>query len=363
MTTHANGTAAVGELYLEWTANRISGLQSDTEAWGDLTAEPREVDYTETQAAGLPALWAVPMDCAQDRVLLCMHGGAVGGSIYSHRKLFAHMAKAAGARALVFEYRLAPENIHPAPVQDALTAYRWLLDQGIDSAHVAFAGDSSGGGLALTAQLRARQEGLPLPAAALLISPWVDMQQSGESYRSNWGTEAFFYKELVDGLAVMFLGPDGHATDPLASPLYADLTGLAPMSIQVGGDETLLDDSRGLADRARAAGVEVELAIFPGQQRRSGARRGRRDVARASPGLAEQARHDRSGRGRGREGARSACPDREPPAPPGPSACRAHPPGRARLRGHRGRADAASEYTRGQEHAPTCPRPGRRGFA
>jgi epsilon-lactone hydrolase len=267
MTTHANGTAAVRELYLEWTANRIRGLQSDGEAWGDLTAEPREVDYTETQAAGVPALWAVPMNCAQDRVVLCMHGGGfVGGSIYTHRKLFGHLAKAAGARALVFEYRLAPENVHPAPVEDALTAYRWLLDQGIDSTHVAFAGDSSGGGLALTAQLRARQEGLPLPAAALLISPWVDMQQSGESCRSNWGTEAFFYKELVDGLAVMFLGPDGHATDPLASPLYADLTGLAPMSIQVGGDETLLDDSRGLADRARAAGVEVDLAIFPGQQ-------------------------------------------------------------------------------------------------
>ena len=134
MTTHVHGTEAVRELYLEWTANRIRGLQSDTEAWGDLTAEPRGVDYTETQAAGLPALWAVPVDCAQDRVLLCMHGGGfVGGSIYSHRKLFAHLAKAAGARALVFEYRLAPENIHPAPVEDALTAYRWLLDQGIDS--------------------------------------------------------------------------------------------------------------------------------------------------------------------------------------------------------------------------------------
>ncbi|HTX09757.1 MAG TPA: alpha/beta hydrolase [Solirubrobacteraceae bacterium] len=267
MTTQATGTEAVMELYLQWTASRIRGNQNDTESWGDLTAEPRGVDYTETQAVGLPALWAVPKDCAEDRVLLCMHGGGfIGGSIYSHRKLFAHLAKAARARALVFEYRLAPEHIHPAPLDDALTAYRWLLDQGIDPAHVAFAGDSSGGGLALTTQLRAREVGLPLPAAALLISPWVDMQQSGESYKSNWASDAFFYKELVDGLASMFLGPDGNATDPLASPLYADLTGLAPMSIQVGGDETLLDDSRSLADRACAAGVEVELAIFPGQQ-------------------------------------------------------------------------------------------------
>jgi epsilon-lactone hydrolase len=267
MTAQTSGTDAVRDMYLNWTANRIRGSQNDTESWGDLTAEPRGVDYTETQAAALPALWAVPKDCAEDRVLLCMHGGGfIGGSIYSHRKLYAHLAKAAGARALVFDYRLAPEYIHPAPVEDALTAYRWVLDQGIDPEHIAFAGDSSGGGLALTTQLRARAEGLPLPAAALLISPWVDMQQSGESYRSNWATDAFFYKEFVDVLAATFLGPDGDATDPLASPLYADLAGLAPMSIQVGGDETLLDDSSSLADRARLAGVEVELAIFPGQQ-------------------------------------------------------------------------------------------------
>jgi epsilon-lactone hydrolase len=100
----------------------------------------------------------------------------------------------------------------------------------------------------------------------LLISPWVDMEQSGDSYRSNWATEAFFYKELVDGLAATFLGSAGDPRDPLASPLYGDLGGLAPMSIQVGADETLLDDSRRLAERARSAGVEVELAIFPGQQ-------------------------------------------------------------------------------------------------
>ena len=267
MSAHASGTDMVREMYLEWTADRIRGVQNDTESWGNLTAEPRQVDYIETRAAGVPGLWAIPKGSAEDRVLLCLHGGGfIGGSMYSHRKLFAHLAKAAGTRALVIEYRLAPEHFHPAPVDDATTAYRWLLDQGIDPAHVAFAGDSSGGGLALTAQLRAREEGLAGPAAALLLSPWVDMRQSGESYRSHWATDAFFYKELVDGLAATFLGPDGDAGDPLASPLYADLSGLAPMSIQVGGDETLLDDSRSLADRARAAGVEVELAIFPGQQ-------------------------------------------------------------------------------------------------
>jgi epsilon-lactone hydrolase len=267
MTASTVGPEAVRDMYLEWTANRMRGVQNDTESWGDVTAEPREVDYVETRAAGLPAIWAMPHGCAEDRVLLCMHGGGfVGGSIYSHRKLFAHLAKAAGTRALVLEYRLAPEHTHPAQVDDATAAYRWVLSQGIEPTHVAFVGDSSGGGLALTAQLRARHQGLPLPAAALLISPWVDMEQSGDSYRSNWATDAFFYKELVDGLAATFLGSAGDPRDPLASPLYGDLAGLAPMSIQVGADETLLDDSRRLAERARSAGVEVELEIFPGQQ-------------------------------------------------------------------------------------------------
>src|ERR1700733_12887440 len=170
MNARTVGTEAVGDLYLEWTASRIRGVQNDPESWGDLTAEPRQVDYIETRVANLPAIWAVPHACADDRVLLCLHGGGfVGGSMYTHRKLFAHLAKLAGARALVIEYRLAPEHTHPAPVDDA--------------------------------------------TAALLISPWVDMEQSGDSYRSNWATEAFFYKELVDGLAATFLGSAGDPRD------------------------------------------------------------------------------------------------------------------------------------------------------
>jgi uncharacterized protein (TIGR02246 family) len=258
---------AVKEMYLEWTANRIRGEQNDPESWGDLTAEPRGVDYVETEAAGFPALWAVPTDCAEERVLLCLHGGGfVGGSIYTHRKLFGHLAKAAGARALMFDYRLVPEHTHPAPVDDVATVYRWLLEQGIEADHVAFAGDSSGGALSVTGQLRAREQGLPLPAAAAVMSPWVDMEASGETYRTNWASEAYFYRELVQGLASMFLGADGDPRDPLASPVFADLTGLAPLYVQVGGDETLLDDSRRLADRARAAGVDVRLDVFGGQQ-------------------------------------------------------------------------------------------------
>jgi acetyl esterase/lipase len=140
------------------------------------------------------------------------------------------------------------------------------LDQGIEPSHVAFTGDSSGGGLTVTAQLRAREQGLPLPAAAMPFSPWTDMEVAGAAYRSNWAKEAFFYREVVQGLVAAYLGEGGDPRDPLANPLCADLAGLPPMYIQVAGDETLLDDSRRLAERARAAGVEVRLDVFPEQQ-------------------------------------------------------------------------------------------------
>jgi epsilon-lactone hydrolase len=198
---------------------------------------------------------------------LCMHGGGfAGGSIYSHRKLFGHLAKAAGVRALVFDYRLTPEHTHPAQVDDAIAAYRWLLEQGITAGHIAFTGDSSGGGLAITTQLRARELGLPLPAAAMPFSPWFDMELTGESYESNRDKDAFFYKEVVQGLVEMLLGEGGNLRDPLANPFHADLSGLPPIYIQAGGAETLLDDARRFAELAGNAGVDVRLEIFPEQQ-------------------------------------------------------------------------------------------------
>lgn len=238
--------------------------QPDNESWGNLTAEPRGVDYVETDAGGLPAMWAVPKQCAEDRVLLCMHGGGfVSGSIYSHRKMFGHLAKATGTRALVFDYRLVPAHTHPSQVDDAAEVYRWLLDQGISAGHIAFTGDSAGGGLAITTQLRARERGLPLPAAAMPFSPWVDMTVAGESYTTNRDRDPFFYRETVQELAGLFLG-GGDPRDPLANPLHADLSGLGPIYLQVGGDETLLDDACLLDEHARKAGVDVRLDVFPG---------------------------------------------------------------------------------------------------
>ena len=212
-------------------------------------------------------MWAVPKRCAEDRVLLCIHGGGfVSGSVYTHRKMFAHLAKAVGARALMFEYSLAPEHTFPTQVNETAAVYRWLLDGGIDAGRIAFAGDSCGGGLSITAQLRARADGLPLPAAAMVVSPWVDLEALGGSYTTNKDSDAFFTAELVRALAGTYLGRGGDPRDPLASPLYADVAGLGPISIQVGGDEVLLDDARALADHARRAGVDTRLDVFAGMQ-------------------------------------------------------------------------------------------------
>jgi acetyl esterase/lipase len=240
-------------------------VRARVEHRGDLTAEPDGVDYVEIEVAGLPALWAVPKGSAEDRVVLGFHGGGfVSGSIHTHRKLFGHLAKAVGARALITDYPGTPIHSHPVPLEDTTAAYRWVLDQGIDAKHVAVARDSSGGGLALSTMLRARELGLPAAAALMLMSPWVDMTVSAETYESNRTTEPFFHKEVVEGLAAMFL-VGGDLKDPLASPLYADLSGVPPLYIQVGGDETLLDDSRELERRARDAGVDVRLDVFPEQ--------------------------------------------------------------------------------------------------
>jgi acetyl esterase/lipase len=234
-------------------------------SWGNLTAEPGGIDYLEIEVAGLPALWAVPKGSAEDRVILGLHGGGfVSGSIYTHRKLFGHLAKAVGARALLTDYRQTPAHSHPAPLDDTTAAYRWLLDQGVDAGHIAVAGDSAGGGLSVSTMLRARELGLPVAAAVMLMSPWVDMTVSGNTYESNRETEEFFFKEGVQAMAGMFLGGTD-PRDPLASPLYADLSGLPPTYIQVGGDETLLGDSLQLEENARKAGVDVRVDVFPGQ--------------------------------------------------------------------------------------------------
>jgi epsilon-lactone hydrolase len=245
----------------------LDELRAMFEHWGDVTAEPGGVDYIETDAGGVPALWAGPKGCAQDRVLLCSHGGGyVTGSMYSHRKVYGHFAKAIGCRALIVHYGRAPENVHPGPVNDMAKAYRWLLDQGITPNHLALTGDSAGGGLAITTILRAREQGLPLPAATMPLSPWLDMEGTGGTFETNKERDVLVAREIIQTMATTFLGESGDRRHPLANPLLADLRGLPPIYIQVGGHETLLDDSHALAEGVRRADGEVILDVYPEMQ-------------------------------------------------------------------------------------------------
>jgi acetyl esterase/lipase len=245
----------------------LDEMRAMFEHMGDVTAEPGGVDYIETDAGGVPALWAVPKGSTQDRVLLCSHGGGyVAGSMFTHRKVYGHLAKAIGCRALIVNYGLAPENVHPGPVNDMAKAYKWLLDQGIKPGHIALTGDSAGGGLAITTLLRVREQGLSLPAATMPISPWLDMEGTGGSFETNKERDVLVMREIVQGMAATFLGEKGDRKHPLANPLHADLRGLPPVYIQVGGYETLLDDSHALAEAVRKADGEVKLDVFPEMQ-------------------------------------------------------------------------------------------------
>jgi len=267
-------TEALNALYRGWAAALqanpempLDEMRLMLEQWGNITGEPRGVDYIETSASEVPALWAAPKNCAEDRVLLCAHGGGyVAASMYTHRKTYGHVAKAIGCRALIVDYRRAPENVHPGPVNDMAQSYKWLLDQGIRPGHVALIGDSAGGALAVTTILRTRQQGLPLPAATMPLSPWLDMEATGATFETNAQKDLIASRDMIQAMAGMFLGEGGNRRDPLANPLYADLTGLPPMYIQTGADETLLDDSRKLAELARKSGVDVTLEIVPEMQ-------------------------------------------------------------------------------------------------
>lgn len=214
-------------------------------------------------AAGMPAAWFFPAGAPDRPAVLYLHGGAYQiGSIASHGRLAAGLAMAAGARVLLPEYRLAPEHPHPAAVEDAVAAWRWLLDQGGDRGRLAIAGDSAGGGLAVATMVAARDAGLPLPSAAAVLSPWVDLEGLGESLRTRAELDPVLDASGVAREGAVYLGGlDPHT--PLAAPIYANLHGLPPLLIHVGDHEILRDDAVRLAERARADGVEITLEIWP----------------------------------------------------------------------------------------------------
>ncbi|MBV9602637.1 MAG: alpha/beta hydrolase [Chloroflexi bacterium] len=216
-------------------------------------------------AGGVPAEWIVPPGVETDAVLLYLHGGGyAAGSLVTHRLVAEQVAQAAGVRALLPAYRLAPEHRFPAAQCDALAVYRWLIeDDGADPARVVVAGDSAGGGLTIALAVSAGDAGLPLPAALVCVSPWTDLACTDETMRTKVGIDPCFTPEDLHLQAREYLG-DADPRQPLASPLYAALHGLTPLLAQVGGDELLLDDARRLVERAQAAGVDATLEVWPG---------------------------------------------------------------------------------------------------
>jgi monoterpene epsilon-lactone hydrolase len=222
-----------------------------------------DVKCEKLEAGGVPAEWIVAPGAAEDRVVLYLHGGGyVMGSINTHRAMIARISRAAKAKALALDYRLAPEHPFPAAVEDATAAYRWLLAQGYKPNKIVISGDSAGGGLVLATLLALRDAKTPLPAAAAPISAWSDMEGTGESVKTRAAADPMVGFASLSGMAKNYIG-NGDPKNPLASPLHGDYRGLPPMLLQVGDAEILLDDSTRVAEKAKAAGVKVELEVWP----------------------------------------------------------------------------------------------------
>jgi len=242
--------APQAEMSIEDSRAEFEELTSQFQPAEDVRCEPAD-------AGGVPAEWITTPESVHQRVIYYLHGGAyVRGSINTHRELISRLARATRARALAIEYRRAPEDPFPAAVEDSIAAYRWLVSSGADPARLVMAGDSAGGGLAMATLVALRDAGDPLPAAAVCLSPWVDLEMLGESMTTRDEVDPMIHRDSLVLAAKAYLG-DADPRTPLATPLYADLRGLPPLLIQVGTAETLLDDAARLAERARAAGVDI----------------------------------------------------------------------------------------------------------
>jgi epsilon-lactone hydrolase len=225
---------------------------------------PDDVLVSEVRAGGVPAHWLTAPGADPGRVLMFLHGGGFEfGSVRSDGELAARLGRASGTRVLFPEYRLAPEHHFPAAIDDVLAAWRWLrTDQGLSASSIAVAGDSAGGGLAVALLVAARDAGEALPAAAVLMSPTVDLTSSGASMTERADQDPISTPALLRRLAADYLAGADPRT-PLASPLFASLSGLPPLLIQVGTADVLLSDSERLARAAAEAGVDVTLEVGP----------------------------------------------------------------------------------------------------
>jgi epsilon-lactone hydrolase len=229
------------------------------------SSEPEGVSYAEVTVDGVPALWCVPQGYDPDKVLLHGHaGGSVVFSMHTDRKAVGHLAKAAGIRALIPDFRRSPESTFPAQHDDWETAYRWLLARGFEARNIAVGGQSVGANLAVSLAIKLRDRGAPLPAAIVAISPWFDIDLKSETVDTNAGNDNLLARPLLEFFRESWLGGTGVAyDDPRVNLLYADLTGLPPVSIYYGQHELFAGESIEFASRAKDAGLDVTLESVP----------------------------------------------------------------------------------------------------
>jgi acetyl esterase/lipase len=223
-----------------------------------------DVTLTAVDINGIHGEWSTVPGSDRSRVLLFFHGGGYcSGSIISHRRMVSEAGRAGGARTLAVGYRLAPEHPFPAAFDDAVTAWHYLRRQGIAARHIAIGGDSAGGGLSLAIALKLHELKEELPACLWLVSPWTDLTMSGSTLITKDAVDPLIHKGYLRELADAYRGNAVDCKDPRVSPLFANLTGMPPMLIQVGSAETLLDDATRLAIAAGEADVPVTLEIWP----------------------------------------------------------------------------------------------------
>lgn len=230
------------------------------EMGGDAAAD---IDIKTISANGVPCELYTPPGADTSRIILYVHGGGyVIGSLVSHRPVVSELARASGCQALAVDYRLAPENVYPAAVEDSISAYSWLLDNGYQPGSIVIAGDSAGGGLTVGTLVGLKAANLPMAGAGVCISPWADMEANGESYQTRKDIDPMVTQELIQMMGKTYIG-EGDLRADTASPVHADLSGLPPLLIQVGSAEVLFSDAETLAKNAEAAGVEVTFEEWP----------------------------------------------------------------------------------------------------
>ena len=268
------GKDVLHHLYADWSQVMaatpdlgIRLLRSLFDEWHQPTVEPEGVTYREDTVGEVPGIWCLPVGADTSKVLLYTHGGGFAvGSASSHRKLAGHVAKALGSVSFVLDYRRAPEFRHPAQLEDGVAAFDALVGSGINPHDITTIGDSAGGNLAVAIALALKAQDKQGPGHVIAFSPWLDMENKGETLVTNNDTDALITPELLEGMIVGVLGDTVDPRTPLANPLYGDYAGFPRLYVTAGSVESLLDNSTRLVERAKAAGADVTLSVGEGQQ-------------------------------------------------------------------------------------------------